>query len=114
MRSEENSDATPEELAAPARSGSNAIAERGDLSPSAGCLGEILLTDEAGYDTKYSRLSLFEQGTAGSSWAQQGPSHDQQPAFKWSSSPFSHIPHVGQPDVFDYNWVLLGSGAGDA
>lgn len=92
--------------APPARSASNAIAERGDLSPSVGCLGELLLNDEAGYDTKYTSLSQLENG--GGSWAQQGPTHDQQPPFQWSTSPFAHVPHAGQPDLFAFDWVLLG------
>ena len=92
-----------------ARSGSNAIAERGDLSPSSGCIPQLLLTDEVGYDTKYTALAHFAVPGRTASWAQQGPTHDSQPPFVWSKSPFSHIPHAGMPDEFKYDWVLLGS-----
>ena len=88
-----------------ARSGSNAIAERGDLSPATGCIPQLLLQDEAGYDTKYTSGELVRRGQA---WAQQGPSHDGQAPFAWSSSPFAHIPHAGQPDKFEFDWVLMG------
>ncbi|KAJ3449587.1 phospholipase b-related [Anaeramoeba flamelloides] len=41
-------------------------------------------------------------------WAQLGPTHDQQPVFSWSTAPdvCDNIPHEGQPDVFNFDWIL--------
>ena len=32
-----------------------------------------------------------------------GPSHDDQPVFRWSDWP--DMPHEGHPDAFDFDWV---------
>lgn len=37
--------------------------------------------------------------------AQNGPTHDQQPVFQWSTSLFSQQLHLGQPDKFDFDFV---------
>ena len=41
-----------------------------------------------------------------------GPTHSSAatPAFSWSASKFDNVSHVGQPDLFDFDWVQM-SGA---
>ena len=38
--------------------------------------------------------------------ATAGPTHDDQPVFKWSTSGFKPLPQ-GQPDVFDFEPVII-------
>jgi len=42
-------------------------------------------------------------------WAVAGPTHDDQPVFVWSTAPaaVSAIPHIGQPDRWDFSWMLM-------
>lgn len=43
------------------------------------------------------------------SWAVAGPTHDDLPVFSWSTAPpvVSAISHVGQPDRWDFSWMLM-------
>ena len=50
--------------------------------------------------TSYSRVM-----TGGSSLAQAGPTHDDQPVFSWSEWGDQHAVHLGQPDRFDFAWI---------
>lgn len=136
-----------------ARSGSDAIAERGDLTPaSAVCVPGVGQQDEAGIDAKMASVAalgravaalqaLQEQaraeaaaagaaagasslrGAAASavavaapaassstvieSLAISGPTTEGQPPFVWSQSPFAAVPHVGQPDAWDFPWISM-------
>ena len=36
-----------------------------------------------------------------------GPTHDQQPPFVWSKSPYNFLPHLGMPDTWDFGWVEI-------
>ncbi|KNC83869.1 hypothetical protein SARC_03894 [Sphaeroforma arctica JP610] len=38
-------------------------------------------------------------------WTVNGPTSDQQPVFTWNA--YENITHMGQPDVFDFDWVEL-------
>merc|ERR1712066_555579 len=83
----------------------NAIAERVDLtSTKAGCISDIDRQDEAQIDVKYTTLSLMQAAKL-SAIAQSGPTYDDQPAFRWSSSPFANKAHIGQPDLWKFPWV---------
>jgi hypothetical protein len=87
------------------RSGSNAISERGDLTPAGnGCLPTLAQFDEGSVDGKYTTWSALRAGTLAVR-AQSGPTFDTQPPFVWSTSPFADIPHVGQPDKWAFPWV---------
>lgn len=148
-----------------ARSASDAIAERGDLTAaSAVCVPGLSQQDEAGIDAKMAsvaglaqavatlqllqgqyraqaaaggaatgvghtdssgskhshprvRGSGFKSGSqlesefAGSaiieSIAISGPTTEGQPPFVWSQSPFASVPHVGQPDAWNFPWVSM-------
>lgn len=37
---------------------------------------------------------------------QNGPTHENQPAFKWSDYNFDAA-HEGQPDEFNFDWVTV-------
>merc|ERR1712146_391015 len=88
-------------------SGSNAIAERGDLTAAnANCIRDIQRQDEAQTDVKYTTLSLMKLGAL-SAIAQSGPTYDDQPPFVWSSSPFASLPHTGQPDRWAFPYVRV-------
>eukprot|EP00731_Ephydatia_muelleri_P001270 Em0001g1270a len=72
------------------------ICSRGDLQtkPSpGGCI-----------DTK---VTSYELALALTSWAQNGPTHDDLSAFNWSSSPLVNVTHVGQPTVFNFGFVQM-------
>jgi len=85
-------------------SASNAIGERGDLTAtSADCISDIQRQDEAQIDAKYTTASFMRQGLR--TVAQSGPTYDDQPPFRWSTSPFASQPHLGQPDLWQFPWV---------
>jgi hypothetical protein len=89
-------------------SASNAIAERGDLTPiDSGCIEDIARQDEGAIDLKYTTAALMNAGELGVV-AQSGPTSDDQPPFAWSTSPFAtSVNHVGQPDVWDFPYVTV-------
>jgi len=91
------------------RSGSNAISERGDLSPLTGCpVRELNRVDEGGIDLKFTSLALMIGTNSSISIAQNGPTtHNGQRPFVWSTSPFASISHVGQPDEFNFDPMYI-------
>lgn len=99
-----------------ARSASNAISERGDLSSPVDCINDVARQDEAGTDLKFtSRVTLDNSKVKESFlrfYAVAGPTNDDQPTFIWSKSPFANLAHLGQADEwnfplvdFDSQWV---------
>lgn len=87
-------------------SASNAISERGDLSPATGCaIGGS--ENEGGIDCKVTSWSTLAQGKHKNlrMLAQVGPTYDQQPVYRWSGSPFHSYSHLGQPDEWAFPWV---------
>jgi hypothetical protein len=88
-------------------SATNAISERGDLTPAgSGCIPTLTLLDQGGLDAKYTTWSALRGGTLAVT-AQSGPTYDDQPPFVWSTSPFAGVPHVGQPDKWAFPWVTV-------
>jgi len=57
-------------------------------------------------DAKY---TSFAHVLAKRTIAISGPTHDDQPVFQWSQADPSvqEVPHVGQPDRFDFDWVVM-------
>lgn len=91
-------------------SASNAIAERGDLTPTtSGCIADIQRQDEGAIDLKYTTAALMKAGGL-ASVAQSGPTADDQPPFVWSTSPFADVKHAGQPDRWDFPYVTVDWG----
>jgi len=83
----------------------NAISARGDLvDPIGGCVPLVGFRPEEGTDTKYTSAAMMASGNL-SSWAQSGPTYDQQPPFRWSTGPFSYMSHIGMPDVYTFPWM---------
>jgi hypothetical protein len=83
-------------------SASNAISARYDLRTTSP-------KTYGGVDTKVSSFSLIRGGiethkTPFTS-AQSGPTYDQQKPFVWSTSGFDEQIHLGQPDVFNFDFV---------
>jgi Phospholipase B len=92
-----------------ARSASNAIAERGDLTPAGdGCIDDIGQQDEGATDVKATSYKMMmENGGKFTSLVISGPTtYNNQPVFCWSTSPFNtNTPHDGLPDCYDFPWV---------
>jgi hypothetical protein len=76
---------------------SNSISARSDLAPN-----RTRAKAFGGIDSKVAALSLAATGHAR---AENGPSHDDQPPFRWSTSPFAKQVHLGQPDLFNFSFV---------
>ena len=88
-------------------SASNAIAERGDLTPaSSRCIADISRQDEAAIDAKVTSHALVTSGRL-AALAVSGPTAESQPPFRWSTSPYSATPHAGQPDLWDFAWQRM-------
>lgn len=85
----------------PPYSAENSIAARCDLNPADGVFpfGALKQRDHAATDVKATSYSL--QKVLGLV-AECGPTHDTQPVFKWSKSPYAHKSHLGMPDKFDF------------
>jgi len=97
-------------------SASNALSERGDLTTDqAGCIAAVGPHPGAGIDAKYVTSSLMAQLKAfekqsGEEWivtvrAQSGPTYDSQPPFDWTTSVYSDMSHIGQPDLWKFPWI---------
>jgi len=50
-----------------------------------------------------SKITSYEMMQSTSCQAQSGPTHDDQPVFKWSAWP--KVPHYGMPAEYDFGWV---------
>ncbi len=61
--------------------------------------------DNVGIDTKVTSYSLFHSGMA--SLAISGPTYDQQPVFKFSTTTLTGLSHLGMPDAWDFPWVYV-------
>jgi hypothetical protein len=90
-----------------ARSGSNAISERADLTSLSDCFLEVAPGTEGGIDLKYSSFQTMLQGKHPflRFLAQAGPTYDDQPVFVWSKTWFANLTHAGQPDVWNFPYV---------
>ncbi|EGC40035.1 hypothetical protein DICPUDRAFT_96364 [Dictyostelium purpureum] len=58
-----------------------------------------------GVDSKVTSLDLVNQQLV---IAQSGPTHDQEPAFRWSSGNWTSLyPTIGMPDLYNFTWVTF-------
>ena len=113
-----------EQMCAAGLSASNAISERGDLTPlSSKCADDVTQQDEGGIDMKYTTAALMTEAKSSTadggvaptsiaqsgptSIAQSGPTYDDQPVFLWSESPFPDVVHTGQPDRWEFPYVTV-------
>merc|ERR1719271_2241831 len=98
MRSIMNRNMWPSEGVLPNEPG-HAISARMDLSFSK--------IPNGGIDAKVTSRCLFRAMQA---QAISGPSHDKQSPFKWKDGAAEVLPgwpHLGLPDVYDFNWVQM-------
>ncbi|XP_007529445.1 putative phospholipase B-like 2 [Erinaceus europaeus] len=79
----------------------NAISARSDLNPANGSYPFQALQQRShgGIDAKVTNVSLVR---ALGLLAVSGPTWDQLPPFQWSTSPFSGLLHMGQPDLWKF------------
>ena len=76
------------------------IAARGDLQPVPQDLGNIDAKLAGADDVMNMR---FE--------AVSGPTHETQPVFDWDNASITALaPHYGQPQRFDFGWVMFDTG----
>uniref|UniRef100_A0A2K5E256 Phospholipase B-like n=1 Tax=Aotus nancymaae TaxID=37293 RepID=A0A2K5E256_AOTNA len=85
----------------PQPNGENAISARSDLNPANGSYPFQALRQRShgGIDVKVTSMSLAK---ILSLLAASGPTWDQVPPFQWSTSPFSSLLHMGQPDLWKF------------
>jgi len=77
----------------------NAISARKDLNPNAIANG--------GIDTKVTSSDMVFGNDPVIARAQNGPTHDDLPPFRWSTSKFAANVHDGQPDLFNFTFVSM-------
>ncbi|XP_066226933.1 putative phospholipase B-like 2 [Saccopteryx leptura] len=88
----------------PQPNGENAISARSDLNPANGSYPFRALQQRShgGIDVKVTSMALAK---ALRLVAASGPTWDQVPPFQWSTSPFSDLLHMGQPDLWKFSPV---------
>ncbi|XP_022406439.1 putative phospholipase B-like 2 isoform X1 [Delphinapterus leucas] len=86
----------------PKPNGENAVSARSDLNPANGSYPFQALHQRShgGIDVKVTSTALAK---AFRLLAASGPTWDQLPPFQWSSSPFSSLLHMGQPDLWKFS-----------
>ncbi|KAM8817028.1 putative phospholipase B-like 2 [Rhynchonycteris naso] len=88
----------------PQPNGENAISARSDLNPANGSYPFRALQQRShgGIDVKVTSMALAKSLRL---VAASGPTWDQVPPFQWSTSPFSGLLHMGQPDLWKFSPV---------
>nr|XP_058895700.1 putative phospholipase B-like 2 isoform X3 [Kogia breviceps] len=86
----------------PKPNGENAVSARSDLNPANGSYPFQALQQRShgGIDVKVTSTALAK---ALRLLAASGPTWDQLPPFQWSTSPFSSLLHMGQPDLWKFS-----------
>lgn len=89
----------------PPYSAENAISARSDLNPANGTYPFSALGRRAhgGTDAKVVNSTLFWKQEF---WAVSGPTWDDQPPFRWSTSGFDDVRHAGHPDLWNFEPIL--------
>ncbi|XP_029778050.1 putative phospholipase B-like 2 [Suricata suricatta] len=90
----------------PQANAENAISARSDLNPANGSYPFQALQQRShgGIDVKVTSMALAK---AFRLVAASGPTWDQLPPFQWSSSPFSGLLHMGQPDLWKFSPIQV-------
>ncbi|XP_007468655.1 PREDICTED: putative phospholipase B-like 2 [Lipotes vexillifer] len=90
----------------PKPNGENAVSARSDLNPANGSYPFQALHQRShgGIDVKVTSTALAK---ALRLLAASGPTWDQLPPFQWSSSPFSSLLHMGQPDLWKFSPIEI-------
>lgn len=90
----------------PKPNGENAISARSDLNPANGTypFGAMHQRQHGGTDMK---VTSYEFAKEYMMFAVNGPTWDQVPPFQWSTSPFSNLMHMGHPDLWKFDPILI-------
>jgi hypothetical protein len=97
----------------PPSSAENAVAARDDLNPADGVYPFAALSrrDHAAIDAKLTSSARM-RGGGGGGWALgaaavAGPTWGSPscPVFRWSTSEYNGLPHLGHPDAWNFTWV---------
>ncbi|XP_056384751.1 putative phospholipase B-like 2 [Hyla sarda] len=90
----------------PKPNGENAISARSDLNPANGTypFGAMRQRQHGGTDMKVTGYDLAKHHQM---VAVNGPSWDQVPAYQWSTSPFSNLMHMGHPDLWNFDPIVI-------
>ncbi|XP_077456899.1 putative phospholipase B-like 2 [Stigmatopora argus] len=90
----------------PPENGENAISARSDLNPANGTypFGALQQRSHGGTDMKMTSYGMFSRYEM---LAISGPTWDQVPPFRWSTSPFKDLLHMGQPDIWAFKPVKV-------
>ncbi|XP_022780516.1 putative phospholipase B-like 2 isoform X1 [Stylophora pistillata] len=93
----------------PPYSAENAISARSDLNPANGSypFGFLGHRNHGGTDCKVTSYELFNKTL--SCMAVSGPTHDQQPIFKWSTSGWKRP--MGHPDAWNFEPIMVNFSA---
>lgn len=106
-------------------SGMEGIASRADLTPPTYSCGPwASFGDTISLDGKYTSARMMQEGVTAAGrprasgslqradrvklhvWAQSSPTFDQQPPFSWLNTTLSNLGHAGQPDLWNFGWML--------
>lgn len=95
----------------PPYSGENAISSRSDLNPANGTypFGALGHRPHGGIDMKLTTSTLRKTLDF---IAVCSPTYDDVPAFQWSTSDYSTLPHVGHPDLWNFKPITTKWGSG--
>ncbi|XP_072271436.1 putative phospholipase B-like 2 [Pyxicephalus adspersus] len=90
----------------PKPNGENAISARSDLNQANGTypFGAMRQRQHGGTDMK---VTSFDFAKKHMMFAVNGPTWDQVPPFQWSTSPFSNLMHMGHPDLWKFDPILI-------
>ncbi|KAM8961143.1 putative phospholipase B-like 2 [Pelodytes ibericus] len=90
----------------PKPNGENTISARSDLNPANGTypFGALNQRQHGGTDMK---VTSFAMASKNQMVAVNGPTWDQVPPFQWSTSPFSNLMHMGHPDLWKFNPIVI-------
>ncbi|XP_014444515.1 putative phospholipase B-like 2 [Tupaia chinensis] len=93
-------------VCSPQPNGENAISARSDLNPANGSYPFPALQQRShgGIDVKVTSMSLAKTLSL---VAASGPTWDQVPPFQWSTSAFSHLLHMGHPDLWKFSPIQV-------
>ncbi|XP_061527664.1 putative phospholipase B-like 2 [Phycodurus eques] len=90
----------------PLENGENAISARSDLNPANGTypFGALRQRSHGGTDMKMTSYGMFRRYEM---LAVSGPTWDQVAPFRWSTSPYKDLLHMGQPDIWAFKPVKV-------
>jgi hypothetical protein len=86
---------------------SAAISSRKDLKASGASAGGGIDSKVTSFMRMKQSLKCDKEDCKSLVLAEAGPTHDDQVPFQWSTSPWNDRVHLGQPDIFDFEYVEI-------